>query len=102
MQLETKFKEEVRADLEALQKKYRRLWFYKTQEVAQRGIPDFVICADGLFVALELKATADDRAEPLQIYTLGKITQAGGMATLVHPDIWPMVKQKLVSHLELG
>lgn len=84
-QPETLFKERVKRDLETLD----RIWFYKTQEVSRRGIPDFIICLRGLFYAFELKV--DSPVEPLQQYTLNKIQKADGTALVVTPQNWEQI-----------
>lgn len=82
---ETKFKEKVLEDLKTIP----NLWYVKTQEVSVRGIPDLLICYKGRFLAFELKV--DSPPEELQIYTLTKIKQAGGISSLVTPKNWKMV-----------
>lgn len=89
---ETKFKEKVRADL----KKLDNTWFYKSQEVAVRGIPDFIMCTYGLFVALELKPDEKITLEPLQDYILERIrTKGKGIALKATPGTWPDIFEAL-------
>lgn len=85
-QPETLFKEKVKADLQTFGED---AWFYKTQEVSRRGIPDFIICLRGEFHAFELKV--DSPVEPLQEYTLNKIKKAGGNALVVTPKNWGQI-----------
>lgn len=66
-------------------------WVHKTQEVATRGIPDILACINGMFVALELKATENDKADPLQLYNLNKIVDSRGFACTVSPESWDRV-----------
>lgn len=82
MQAETKFKERVR---KALDKRKPKLWYTKIQQLAKRGDPDFLICANGHFVAWELKVGANV-ATPLQEYTLHSIQLARGAAVEVYPN----------------
>jgi hypothetical protein len=70
------------------------VWAHKTQEVAKRGVPDFLLCVNGYFVALELK-TETGTLEPLQEYKLEKIIEANGSAYAVMPRNWPMVFKDL-------
>jgi hypothetical protein len=88
MQQETYFKRRAQRDLKTLG---MQVWVLKTQEVATRGIPDFLICAGGLFMAVELKK--DDRAKvaPLQKYTLTCIQGAGGETFVATPESWPEI-----------
>mgnify|MGYP006391053515 CR=1 FL=1 len=51
MKPETKFQNRVLKDL----KKLDNLWVLKTQEKTRKGVPDLLICANGKFVAIELK-----------------------------------------------
>jgi hypothetical protein len=69
---ETVFSGRVRKDLEKLEKK-GVLWFVKIQQVGIRGTPDYLICANGNFVALELKREKGLEADPLQTYNLNRI-----------------------------
>lgn len=86
-QPETKFKEQVLKDLKTIP----GIWFFKTQEVGRRGIPDILICAGGILIALELKIETG-RVDRLQQHVLGKIKAAGGVAMAVKPSEWPMMK----------
>lgn len=90
MQGETKFKLKIRPELEALP----HSWWVKTQMVAMRGIPDFLGCVNGLFIALELKVEGKE-AEPLQGWIIRKIIQAGGFGVVVTPKLWPDVHSYL-------
>lgn len=49
------------------------------------GIPDILICCNGSFLGIEVKAR-DGRPSDLQIYNLRKIDEAGGFAILLYPD----------------
>lgn len=68
----------------ALLREIPDLWVVKTEQRSIRGIPDLLICYKGKFVAWELK-TNDGVTDVLQDFTLGKITQAGGVARVVQP-----------------
>lgn len=59
--------------------------------VAVRGIPDFLMCVNGQFVALELKKDQSEQADWLQQYHIAEITKAGGWATIVSPETWDQV-----------
>lgn len=87
---ETKFKEKVMKDLKTLS----NTWFFKSQEVSRRGIPDIIACVGGIFCALELKAE-DGRIDKLQEYTLKEIQKANGLAFAVRPSQWPEVFAKI-------
>jgi len=54
--------------------------------VGIRGTPDFLLCINGNFVAIELKVEA--ALEHLQEYKLGLISEAGGIGIVVTPENW--------------
>lgn len=82
MQLETKFKNKIRPLLNAIP---NSIWF-KIQQVSLRGVPDFLGCINGRFVALELKKDSKSRPTPLQVKVLLDITKAGGYSWIVCPE----------------
>lgn len=67
-------------------KTLKRCWFYKTNEVSRRGVPDVIICYWGKFIAIELKC--DSPLDALQEYNINKIKQSYGMAFVATPDNW--------------
>lgn len=84
-QKETTFKKKALADLKLL----RNRWFFKTQEVTIKGIPDILMCLNGFFIALELKRDGKARVEKLQWHNVEEITTRGnGVAIVVWPEIW--------------
>ena len=48
------------------------------------GIPDLLVCCDGVFLGVELKAPKGKPSE-LQIRHLHKIRESGGLAVLLFP-----------------
>lgn len=62
------------------------LWFFKASERTLAGIPDFVLCVNGMFVALELKRDSKAKATRLQEFTLENINKAGGLGVVVRPE----------------
>jgi hypothetical protein len=81
---ETKFKERVQKDLDSL----RFCAHFKIQQVTLRGIPDFLICLNSRFIAIELKKDEREKPNKLQEWTLHKISHAGGITFVVHPGNW--------------
>lgn len=81
---ETTFRARIRPLIERLP----RTLVISIQQVAVRGVPDLSIICNGHSVWLELKATAKDRATPLQLHCLRGIAAAGGYAMVVKPDNW--------------
>ena len=49
------------------------------------GVPDLLVCCEGVFLGVELKA-AKGRPSELQIHELHKIRDSGGLAILLYPD----------------
>lgn len=49
------------------------------------GIPDILVCCDGIFMAIEVKAK-NGKPSLLQLVTLKKIREAGGIGVLLYPD----------------
>jgi len=81
---ETLFKDKVIRALNKLD----NIWFFKSQEVSVKGIPDFIICACGQFIGLEIKKSSKEKADPLQERTLYKIWKAGGVRIVASPENW--------------
>lgn len=90
MKPETKFQNRVLKDL----KKLDNLWVLKTQEKTRKGVPDLLICANGHFVAIELKATKKE-PDPLQRFELNCIEAARGTAYVAYPENWEEIYKKL-------
>lgn len=88
--LESRLKDDVHAALKTLEQQ-GKVWFSKIQQVSVRGIPDYIICAGGKFIALELKRSSRVPAEPLQQYNINRIKEAGGIAYKVDPSNWDAV-----------
>lgn len=62
------------------------VWVYKTigTVYSRAGVPDLLICAEGHFVALEVKrATGRSKATKLQMHELAAIALAGGRSRIV-------------------
>jgi hypothetical protein len=82
----------VLADL----KRLKNRWFFKSQEVCVKGIPDIILCLNGFFIAIELKACAKSRIDELQRYNAKVIhDRGGGLALIVWPEIWEKTLETL-------
>lgn len=57
--------------------------YYKASDRYQKGISDFIICVDGIFVAAELKA-AGGTASPHQKLFIKEIQRAGGIGGICY------------------
>lgn len=67
--------------------------------MSRRGVPDFLICMNGMFVALELKKSVTEVGKPsalLQEHNLNKINSARGIGIFVYPENWEKVKDTLI------
>ena len=87
MPLERAFQLKVRKALKQLE----RVWFFKASERSLAGSPDFILCVNGMFVALELKRDEKAKASRLQAHTLQEINESGGIGVVVHPGNWAKV-----------
>ena len=54
-------------------------------EVQERGVPDLIVCANGRFIGVEIKAEHGKLA-PLQRSHLDKILTSGGAVTVLRPS----------------
>ncbi len=77
---EGKVKDDIKAWLIA-----RGVWFFMPVPTGRGviGIPDFICCWNGLFIAIEAKS-ARGRPTPAQLGNIEDITRAGGIALVVH------------------
>lgn len=64
------------------------------------GDPDYVLCINGKFVALELKSESGKLAK-LQKYRLDQVKASGGWAFAVWPEDWESVYEQLLN-LSIG
>ena len=70
---ETKLKNQVIKYLRELP----LVWFFKCADRFTAGIPDLIICKEGMFYAVELKV-GSNKASPIQKFVMREITKAGG------------------------
>ncbi len=75
---ETNLKNRV---IDFLRKEYPRAWFYKSAGRWTSGIPDLILCINGMFYAIELKVGRNDPTK-IQEYVLNRIQSAGGRAVV--------------------
>lgn len=68
-------------------------WTLKTWSngVQRSGVPDLLVCCNGYFVGVELKA-ANGKPSELQLYNLRKIEESGGYAILLYPCDYELFK----------
>ena len=75
--------------------KLKNTYALSIQQQALRGSPDILLCINGNFVALELKARGG-KLTKLQEHHLGLIEKAGGLSLVARPDNWGEVKATLL------
>jgi hypothetical protein len=70
-----------------VKKRRPNMWSFKVhgEPMQVRGVPDILMCYEGLFLGLEFKIIRGGslRVSPLQTYTIDLIRGAGGFATIV-------------------
>jgi hypothetical protein len=87
----------VAAIWKAVLRRYPDAWLLKVHggPYQRAGVPDLVMCIDGVFIALEVKhqkpgetdEAARDRTTPIQRHEIRRINRAGGWAcTVLTPD----------------
>ena len=61
-------------------------WILKTWSngVQREGVPDLLVCCNGFFLAVELKAEKGHPSE-LQLWNIEQIRKAGGIALVLYP-----------------
>jgi hypothetical protein len=82
MKGETQFKERFAPHLKCIPFSY---WI-KTQMMALLGIPDYLGCVQGRFVAIELKKDKKEKLTRIQRYVMDKIQEAGGLTFVAYPE----------------
>lgn len=68
-------------------------WNLKTWSngVQRAGVPDLLVCCNGHFVGVELKAS-NGKPSALQLWNLRKIEESGGYAILLYPSDFELFK----------
>ena len=63
-----------------------RVWYFSPNAgpYGARGVPDRIICANGVFVGIECKASEKKKPTALQKKCMDNIERAGGYAFLVY------------------
>jgi Holliday junction resolvase len=61
-------------------------------QFTKAGIPDLLVCCNGYFLAIELKAP-NGKPTPLQLHTIEEIKKAGGKALVLYPKNFDEFKE---------
>jgi hypothetical protein len=75
-------------------KKLPNTVIFPIQQLAIIGDPDYILCINGYFVALELK-TDTGTVAALQQAKLDAVETTGGFSMVARPKTWAMVKKRL-------
>ncbi len=83
MKAETTFRSRIYPQLKALPNTI----IFPIQQKAIRGTPDFLMCVNSLFVALELKSE-EGKLDALQQHSYDKVWKANGVFLVARPSNW--------------
>lgn len=61
-------------------------------QFTKAGVPDLLVCCEGVFLGVEVKAKWGKPSE-LQLINLGRIREAGGIGVLIYPSDFDLFKQ---------
>lgn len=80
---------------------FPRAWRTKIQAGSIRGIPDLIVCEEGVFGAFELKMEQGNEGPqfPLQQRTMEWIQRSGGYASVVYPDTVGDILEEFKGHV---
>lgn len=101
---EGKVKDEVRKIFQSINDKWPgRLWYCMPmgQLYGKRGVPDFLVCVNGKFLAIETKA-AGGKLSAMQKLELRKIAEAGGYNLIVFPAALELLSRMLHELAQFG
>ena len=72
-------------------------WYLKTWSngIQREGIPDLIVCCNGYFMGIELKAETG-KPSALQLWNIEKIRAAGGIALVLYPDQFEDFKKLII------
>ena len=89
---EKAFEQKVRKFLED-----QGCWVLKTWSngVQREGVPDLLVCCNGLFIGVELKAPKG-KPSALQKWNIEKIRASGGVALVLYPDQFDQFKHMIM------
>lgn len=72
-------------------------WVLKTWSngVQRKGVPDLLVCCNGYFLGVELKA-ANGHPSELQLWNIHEIRASGGIAIVLYPNQFDQFKEMIV------
>lgn len=76
--------------------KQKNCWVLKTWSngVQRSGIPDLLVCCNGYFLGIELKAQ-NGRPSELQLWNVKKIRESKGIAIVLYPNQFDRFKEMI-------
>lgn len=83
MACEKQFENKIKKFLKEQNCYYIKYW--GGGQFTKSGVPDLLICCNGYFVAVEVKAENGKPSE-LQLYNIDEIKKAGGFAMILYPN----------------
>ena len=91
MGAEKSFEKKVKAFL----KEYH-CWTLKTWSngIQREGVPDLLVCCNGHFLGVELKAATGKPSE-LQLWNIDRIREAGGIGIVLYPSKFYMFQDMI-------
>ncbi len=85
----------VKDKVTAILRKHGAYYFFPaTYGMGRAGVPDIIVCFNGLFIAIECKA-GKGKTTALQDRELAAIKQAGGISTVINETNIELVEQIL-------
>jgi len=89
----------VKDKVTAILRKHGAYYFFPaTYGMGRAGVPDIIVCFNGLFIAIECKA-GTGKTTALQDRELAAIKQAGGISTVINETNIELV-EKILSEVQ--
>ena len=101
---EGKVKNKIRVLFEQVAARYNgKLWYCMPmgQMYGKRGVPDFLVCVNGEFLAVEAKAKKG-KLSAMQKFELKRIADAYGYTFVAYPDNLETLESMLLELAEYG
>lgn len=78
--------------------KQQNCWVLKTWSngVQRSGVPDLLVCCNGSFLGVELKAEKGKPSE-LQLWNIKKIRESKGIAIVLYPNQFEEFKKMIIA-----
>jgi len=91
----------VKATIKKILDKHTPVWWFMpaTGGYGKSGVPDFVACVKGKFLAIEAKATIKSPITALQKDAIVHIGDAEGYATVLYAENVDIVLPKTLAHM---